>query len=57
VRDEVWALYTLAMARLGPVATMIERDGDIPPLQDLLDELAIARSAAQPAPTLEREAA
>jgi len=43
VRDEVWALYTHAVSRLGPVATMIERDGDIPPLQHLLDELAIAR--------------
>jgi uncharacterized protein len=51
VREEVWALYTLAMSRLGPVATMIERDGDIPPLRDLLDELATARRAARPAST------
>ncbi|GLQ46102.1 UPF0276 protein [Dyella lipolytica] len=44
VSDEVWALYAKAIALTGPVATMIERDGNIPPLKDLLDELAIARS-------------
>jgi uncharacterized protein len=54
VRDEVWALYTHALSRVGPVATMIERDADIPPLQDLLDELAIARRAGS---AIEREAA
>jgi uncharacterized protein (UPF0276 family) len=43
VRDEVWALYAQALSQVGPVATMIERDADIPPLQVLLDELAIAR--------------
>ncbi|WP_248806272.1 DUF692 domain-containing protein [Pseudomonas sp. MWU13-2100] len=41
---EVWALYTLAMARFGPLATMIERDERIPPLADLLKELTIART-------------
>jgi uncharacterized protein (UPF0276 family) len=43
VRDEVWSLYASAIALTGPVATMIERDGHIPPLTELLDELAIAR--------------
>lgn len=43
VTDGVWALYREAVARLGPVATMIERDDNIPPLSDLLEELAIAR--------------
>jgi uncharacterized protein (UPF0276 family) len=43
VVDGVWALYARAMSRLGPVATMIERDADIPPLHELLRELAIAR--------------
>jgi uncharacterized protein (UPF0276 family) len=43
VVDGVWALYARAMSRLGPVATMIERDADIPPLDELLRELAIAR--------------
>jgi hypothetical protein len=43
VPDGVWALYAHAVARCGPVATMIERDADIPPLSDLLTELAVAR--------------
>ena len=43
VCDPVWQLYARARARLGAVATMIERDGNIPPLADLLDELAVAR--------------
>lgn len=43
VCDAVWQLYARARARLGNVATMIERDGNIPPLPELLDELAIAR--------------
>ena len=47
VCDDVWALYAKAVALLGPVATMIERDDDIPPLTDLLDELAIARGIGQ----------
>lgn len=46
VADGVWALYARAMRLLGPVATMIERDGNVPPLPELLDELAIARQAA-----------
>jgi uncharacterized protein (UPF0276 family) len=43
VCEDVWTLYAKAISLLGPVATMIERDDDIPPLVDLLDELAIAR--------------
>jgi uncharacterized protein (UPF0276 family) len=43
VCKEVWTLYAKAISLLGPVATMIERDDDIPPLSDLLGELAIAR--------------
>ena len=43
VNDEVWALYAAATSMLGPVATMIERDDAIPPLPELLAELAIAR--------------
>jgi uncharacterized protein (UPF0276 family) len=42
----VWSLYAQALERTGPVATMIERDDDIPPLADLLDELAMARQIA-----------
>lgn len=44
VCDDVWSLYAEAISLLGPVATMIERDDAIPPLADLLDELAIARA-------------
>ena len=47
VPPAVWALYQAVIARLGPVATMIERDDDIPPLAELLDELAIARRIAR----------
>ncbi|MES2495980.1 MAG: DUF692 domain-containing protein [Pseudomonadota bacterium] len=44
VPPTVWALYDYALDRLGPVATMIERDDAIPPLADLLGELDHARS-------------
>ena len=44
VCDDVWSLYAQAMSLLGPVATMIERDDAIPPLAELLDELAIAQA-------------
>lgn len=47
VCDEVWALYARTMALLGPVATMIERDGDIPPLAELVGELDRARTLAR----------
>ncbi len=43
VIEPVWALYGEAIARFGPVATMIERDDNIPPLEDLLSELDRAR--------------
>ena len=39
----VWALYRQACQRFGQVATMIERDDHIPPLPELLAELAVAR--------------
>lgn len=46
VCDEVWALYAQALRRFGEVPTMIERDDHIPPLHELLAELAIARRIA-----------
>jgi uncharacterized protein (UPF0276 family) len=46
VPDAVWALYQVASRRLGPIAAMIERDDDIPPLDDLLAELDLARGYA-----------
>ena len=46
VPDPVWALYARFVERLGDVAVMIERDDHIPPLRELLEELAHARSIA-----------
>jgi uncharacterized protein len=46
VCDGVWALYRHAITLFGPVPTMIERDGNIPPLAELLGELAKAKSLA-----------
>lgn len=46
VRAEVWTLYEHALKRFGTVPTMIERDDHIPPLTELLAELAIARRLA-----------
>ena len=46
VCDAVWALYAEAAARLGPRATMIERDDRIPALAELVDELDRARAIA-----------
>lgn len=47
VTDEVWALYAETIRRTGPVPTMIERDGNIPELDELVAELDLARDAAQ----------
>lgn len=41
--DPVWELYTKCIKRIGNVSTMIERDDNIPPLQELLVELNKAR--------------
>lgn len=46
VIDPVWSLYSEAVRRFGAVSAMIERDADIPPLQDLLAELDHARAIA-----------
>lgn len=43
VAEHVWSLYEYACRHLGGVATMIERDDNIPPLPELLDELQRAR--------------
>jgi hypothetical protein len=42
VANAVWALYRHALRRLGPVATLIEWDTDLPPLSALLLEAAKA---------------
>jgi uncharacterized protein len=44
ILEPVWELYQAAIERFGRVATMIERDDNIPPLDDLLHELDRARS-------------
>ncbi|TDP61477.1 DUF692 domain-containing protein [Roseateles toxinivorans] len=43
VCEAVWRLYDYTVARMGPKPTMIERDDHIPPLPELLAELAEAR--------------
>ena len=45
--DPVWDLYAAAVRRFGHVSTMIERDDNIPPLSELLDELEQARRIAE----------
>jgi uncharacterized protein len=46
VPDPVWDLYGAAVRRFGNVATMIERDANIPPLEELCAELTAARTLA-----------
>ncbi len=46
VADPVWDLYREALKRFGLISTMIERDDNIPPLEDLLAELDVARRIA-----------
>jgi hypothetical protein len=47
--DAVWDLYRYAVARLGPVATLVEWDGDVPPLEVVEEEALRARRAAREA--------
>ena len=47
IAEAVWALFKRTLARIGPVATMIERDANIPPLEDLVAELDLARDLAR----------
>ena len=47
VIEPVWDLYRAAVTRFGPVASMIERDDNIPPLTELLNELDLARACAE----------
>ena len=52
VIEPVWALYRHALARFGPVPTLIEWDTELPALDVLLDEAAhaqrMARTLAEP---------
>lgn len=47
VCDEVWSLYRQALLRFGAVSTMIERDDNIPPFEELEAELQVAREHAR----------
>jgi uncharacterized protein (UPF0276 family) len=47
VCEDVWDLYTAALKRFGRVSTMIERDDNIPPLDELLIEVARTREMAE----------
>lgn len=46
IAETVWQLYAACIQKMGPVSTMIERDDDIPPLADLVEELQVAREVA-----------
>jgi uncharacterized protein (UPF0276 family) len=46
VIQPVWDLYADALKHFGPVSTMIERDDNIPPLDELLSEVNQARQIA-----------
>jgi uncharacterized protein (UPF0276 family) len=52
VCDGVWALYRYVAARFPAAATMVERDDEIPPLEELLAELDRARIIASSGPRL-----
>jgi uncharacterized protein len=57
VCEEVWDLYVAALKRFGHVSTMIERDDNIPPLDELIAEVNRTREiAAQVLPPLIRPA-
>jgi uncharacterized protein (UPF0276 family) len=46
VCEDVWDLYALALKRFGQVSTMIERDDNIPPLDELMVEVTRTREIA-----------
>jgi len=43
VVDPVWALYAAAVKRFGAIPTLLERDDNIPPLPELIQELEQAK--------------
>ena len=57
VVDPVWELYADALRRFGPVPTMIERDDNIPPFAELVEELDTARQLARETLSAQRDAA
>lgn len=49
VSEDVWALYQRLVARIGPRATLIERDDNIPAFQELLAERSRANELLEAA--------
>jgi uncharacterized protein (UPF0276 family) len=47
VCDAVWQLYGHALERFGPVPALIEWDTDVPDLDVLLSEAAVADTMAE----------
>jgi uncharacterized protein (UPF0276 family) len=47
VSDDVWTLYESFIARIGPVPTLIERDGNIPAFVELMAERERAQAMIQ----------
>jgi uncharacterized protein (UPF0276 family) len=45
VADAVWSLYRRALARSGPVPTLIEWDNDVPDFATVVAEVSLARAA------------
>ena len=56
VAEAVWALYDEVLADIGPMATLIERDNDIPPLPVLAGEAAQAEGLLKQHATQARKA-
>ena len=50
VGDPVWALLEETYRRFGPLPTLLERDFNVPPFEDLLDELGQVRRRLAGAP-------
>jgi uncharacterized protein len=55
VADAVWALYRRALARTGPVATLIEWDNNVPAFAALAEEVVRAKAALEVAPATARK--
>jgi len=53
VIPEVWTLYQEALARFGPMPTLIEWDNNVPPLETLLGEMRHAGDLIAAAKTKE----
>lgn len=49
VRDDVWKLYDYAIAKIGPKPTLIERDSNLPPFDQLMAERGRAQDILEAA--------